>query len=723
MTQASSNTIIYEQIMHKVLNFIEKYRNKEIYSKQDIVNEFNQIVSEINNSNNKPLLVVEQFIKGEPPSSEKLNRFLNSMRNDIEIISRQMDYLSAKTISVFNLFSEEIENSKFHEERIASKTKILQMYSNSPSKDIIYLGDSFENMDLIDTTRISTKSLPLVNNGSFTLPIKKSNSWRPNFVRIINSNGYLGNNHEAVKALAEDDEEVYSYRFESSRYSGLINSLTDNNPSTFLEVEKIKIDTSDIGNGLPNPDEFCYYVDSNLLSSGSTSQGVQKVSWNNILSEPLKFTVSFTKSSSDLANCVKIYPYFQNSLSVKVSEVLVFDIEGQAINVLTKPIYIGSSPVSYSYSEFSSYYHNYATVYFDEIRTSRVDIIFEQESHENILAKHMYWRPAYSGDNVEQSPFFGLQRFNPQLLSSEIQYNSRALVPGIKDSARIKTIKTRVNIPVTINPIVDSSVKYYLTLNAQKDGISTQFYFSSKENFNIEVMPGWNGFSVQDFDSSTESLIDFYINEQDAQDQLDSLIAMFDEKFQEDWEIGIGSPAYVVDKDSLRIDSFQNSSADNVVRINVPLSNEFEIRQAQRSSVGIRAIEILREEYADQAEIVSKPFEYDKSVETVMISLNYKNNKELSGQSNVSVFLSLGDTNQWVSISPIESSFVGIPEVLALNQKVAESYRIAGVSYINSPEIPESIKDIRVKIRITKDQNVNYTPEVYSYQLMTKVGL
>lgn len=724
MTQASSNTILYEQIMHKVLNFIEKYRNKEVYLKQDIVNEFNEIVSAINNSNNKPLLVVEQFIKGEPPSSEKLNRFLNSMRNDIEIISRQMDYLSAKTISVFNLFSEEIENSKFHEERIASKAKVLQMYSNSPSKDIVYLGDSFENMDFIDTTKISTRLLPLINNGSFTLPIKRSKSWNPNFVRIINSNGYLGNNHEAIRALAEDEEEIYSYKFESSRYSGLINSLTDNNPSTFLEIEKVKIDTSDIGNGLPNPDEFCYYVDSNLLSSGSTSEGVQKVNWNNILNEPLKFTVSFTKSNFDLANCIKIYPYFENSLSVKVSEVLVFDRDGQAINVLPHPIYVGSSPVSYSYSESAAYFHNYATVYFDEIRTSRVDVVFEQESYENILAKHMYWKPAYSGNNVEQSPFFGLQRFNPQSLSGEVTYNNRSLVPGIKDSARIKTIKTIINIPVIINPIVDTSVKYYIKLDTQDDDdVSREFYFSSREVPEPEATPGWNGFSTQVFDSGTESSIDFYTSEQDALNQLESLVVMFDEKFESDWEIGTGSTTYIVDKDSLRIESFQNSAADNVVRINVPLSNEFEIRQAQRNSVGIRAIDILHEEYADQAEIVSKVFQYDKSVETLMISVNYKNNKELSGQSNISVFLSLGDTNQWISISPIESSFAGIPEVLALNQKVAESYKIAGVSYINSPEIPESIKDIRVKIRITKDQNVNYTPEVYSYQLMAKVGL
>lgn len=722
MTQASSNTIFYEQVMHKVLDFIEKYRNKEIYSKQEIANEFNQIVSEINRSTDKPLVSIEQFIKGEPPSSAKINRFLNSMRNDIEIISRQIDYLTAKTISSFNLFSEEVENEKFHVERIISKSKILQMYSNSPSRDIVYLGDSFENMDLIDVGRISTRNLPLISNGAFTLPIQSSRPWSTSRVSIINSNGYLGNSHQAVKTLSENGQESYSYKFELSPYSSEVRSLVDGNPSTFLEIEKVTIDTSDIGNGIPSSDEFCYYVESNRLSGNQGAEGLQKVNWNNVQEVPLQFTLSLNKDRPDYANCIKIYPHFENSLSTKISKVLVFDTEGIAVDILDSPVYIGSTPLSYSYEEFSNYYHNYATIYFEEMITSRIDVVFEQDSVENIVAKHMYWKPEYTGDNTENSPFFGLERFSPSILSNEVIYNKSILIPSVGSIETAKTFVTTINLPVSILPIIDKSTKYYIKLTGEKDGGKKEFFFSSNSSEKA-LDKGWLGFETQDFDSSINSVINFYTNQESAQSQLESIIDNFNDKFENEWIIGPPELQYIIDKDSLVVDEFNNLAQESPTVINVPLSNKFEIRDAKRRSVALRSLEVFHEKYANEAEIVSKVFQYDKPVESLMLSLNYKNNKEFSNGSNISAFVSLGDNNQWVSISPVEFSFLGIPEVLSLNQNISSNYRIAGVSYLNHPAIPEQVQDIRLRLRITKDPNINYTPEIYSYLLMAKVGV
>ena len=722
MTQASSNTIFYEQIMHKVLDFIEKYRNKEIYSKQEIANEFNQIVSEINRSTDKPLVSIEQFIKGEPPSSAKINRFLNSMRNDIEIVSRQIDYLTAKTISSFNLFSEEVENEKFHVERIISKSKILQMYSNSPSRDIVYLGDSFENMDLIDVGRISTRNLPLINNGAFTLPIQSSRPWSASRVSIIDSNGYLGNSHQAVKTLSENGQESYSYKFELSPYSSEVRSLVDGNPSTFLEIEKVTIDTSDIGNGIPSSDEFCYYVEANRLSGNQGAEGLQKVNWNNVQEVPLQFTLSLNKDRPDYANCIKIYPHFENSLSTKISKVLVFDTEGIAVDILDSPVYIGSTPLSYSYEEFSNYYHNYATIYFEEMITSRIDVVFEQDSVENIVAKHMYWKPEYTGDNTENSPFFGLERFSPSILSNEVIYNKSILIPSVGSIETAKTFVTTINLPVSILPIMDKSTKYYIKLTGEKDGGKKEFFFSSNSSEKA-LDKGWLGFETQDFDSSINSVINFYTNQESAQSQLESIIDNFNDKFENEWIIGPPELQYIIDKDSLVVDEFNNLAQESPTVINVPLSNKFEIRDAKRRSVALRSLEVFHEKYANEAEIVSKVFQYDKPVESLMLSLNYKNNKEFSNGSNISAFVSLGDNNQWVSISPVEFSFLGIPEVLSLNQNISSNYRIAGVSYLNHPAIPEQVQDIRLRLRITKDPNINYTPEIYSYLLMANVGV
>jgi hypothetical protein len=722
MTQASSNTIIYEQIMSKILSFIERYNNKEIYTKQDMVNEFNQIVSEINNNTNQPLVSIEQFIKGEPPSSEKLNRFLSNMRNDIEIVSRQMDYLTAKAISSFNLFSQEIQSEKFHTERIVSKSKILQMYSSSPSKDIVYLGDSFENMDLVDFGRISTRNLPLINDGAFTLPIESSRPWQASRVLIIDSNGFFGNNHQAVKSLSENQEEYYAFKFESSRYSSDLRSLVDNNASTFFEIEKVTVDTSDIGNGIPLPDEFCYFVESSSLRDGQGSSGQEKITWNNTLDLPLKFKVSLRNNTPSQANCVRVYPFFENALSVKVSEILVFDRENTAINVLSSPIYIGASPLTYSYEEFSNYYHNSATVYFDEMLTSRIDIVFEQESFEDIIAKHMYWKPDYKGENLDGSPFFGLDRFNPGIISGEVVYNKNTLIPNLRSALVEKTFKTTISLPVTITPIVDKSQKYYIKLIAEKDGEKKDFFFSSL-SLQDDYDESWLGFDIQDFNSGPDSLINFYINTENAESQLEFIVNKFNEIFQNEWLIGPSGSEFTVDKDSLKIESFSNFTENSPTRINVPLSNDFEIRQAKRRSIALKSVEVSHEKYANEAEIVSRVFQYDRPVETLMLSLNYKNNKEFVGSSNISAFVSLGETDQWISISPIEFSFLGVPEVLSLNQNITSNYRIAGVSYLNYPAIPEKVKDIRVRLRIAKDPNINYTPQIYSYLLMAKVGV
>ena len=449
---------------------------------------------------------------------------------------------------------------------------------------------------------------------------------------------------------------------------------------------------------------------------------MQKVNWNNVQEIPLQFTLSLSKDRPDYANCIKVYPHFENSLSTKISKVLVFDTEGIAVDILDSPIYIGSTPLSYSYEEFSNYYHNYATIYFEEMITSRIDVVFEQDSTEDIETKHMYWKPEYTGDNIENSPFFGQERFSPNILSNEVIYNKSILIPSVGSIETAKTFATTINLPVSILPIVDKSTKYFIKLTGERDGEKKEFFFSSN-SLEKTLDKGWLGFETQDFDSNINSVINFYTNQESAQSQLESIIDSFNNKFENEWIIGPPESQYIVDKDSLLVDEFKNSTQESPTVINVPLSNKFEIREAKRRSVALRSLEVFHEKYANEAEIVSKVFQYDKPVESLMLSLNYKNNKEFSNGSNISAFVSLGDNNQWVSISPVEFSFLGIPEVLSLNQNISSNYRIAGVSYLNHPAIPEQVQDIRLRLRITKDPNINYTPEIYSYLLMAKVGV
>ena len=47
--------------------------------------------------------------------------------------------------------------------------------------------------------------------------------------------------------------------------------------------------------------------------------------------------------------------------------------------------------------------------------------------------------------------------------------------------------------------------------------------------------------------------------------------------------------------------------------------------------------------------------------------------------------------------------------------------RLSGGSYLNYPTVPKEVKNILVKIKIVKKNRINFTPSIYSYQLIAKV--
>jgi hypothetical protein len=84
-------------------------------------------------------------------------------------------------------------------------------------------------------------------------------------------------------------------------------------------------------------------------------------------------------------------------------------------------------------------------------------------------------------------------------------------------------------------------------------------------------------------------------------------------------------------------------------------------------------------------------------------------------------YISVDGGNNWIQISPIQLDFSGIPEVLLFNQSVLSEYRLSGASYLTYPAVPREVKSILVKIKITKKNRLNFTPSIYSYQLIAKV--
>lgn len=161
MAQLSTNTIFYDQIIKKIQDFIAKYKNNRNASYSEVAEAYNALVTEVNKYSTSQISTYNPVIKGEPPSSQKINTFIQSVSDDLNIIAKQLDYQTGMIVSIFNMFNAEIEKEARFTNRLKSKINILNAYSNSPGTDLYYFGDSFDNLDFIDVA--NSKNLPMIS--------------------------------------------------------------------------------------------------------------------------------------------------------------------------------------------------------------------------------------------------------------------------------------------------------------------------------------------------------------------------------------------------------------------------------------------------------------------------------------------------------------------------------------------------------------------------------
>ena len=481
MTQVSSNTLAYDQIYLKLRQFYLKEMNNQFKSKQDRLEEYNKILAELHQSIMGPLAKFDPFIKGEPPFSEKFNKFSSDFTTDINTAAKQIDYVNAKLINGFNLFSQEIENEKKYVERIISKARILQMYNQSPSNDLTYYGDSFENSDKVDITKISVGRNPLIFNGMMTLPLFAKSNLKISKTTIEPSNGFMGNNHKVIRSTNSDNTSTYKYVFEGSPGMSTASNVSDSNPLTYFEYEAINVDkTTSNSYEFMSENEFCYITNSQVNTGLPNNQ---LINWSNKdVSSPLLLKVSFQSLTSGYVNNINIIPYFGSSQLIKVNEINIYNKNGMLENVLDIPIYIGSSFAPFDINIANNYFYNKANIKFSERQVSKVEITFEQESFSDIQIQHVYWSPT---DISANGPMRAMPRFNPDKLSSnlyqKIEYDKNALVPKISSPNQYKASNTAPKpIKVTLEP-----KPIILT------GYAVSFRLKETTGTNVTIDPKW----------------------------------------------------------------------------------------------------------------------------------------------------------------------------------------------------------------------------------------
>jgi hypothetical protein len=742
MAQASSNTLVLSQIFMKLSEFYQKDINGLFRDDNERLQEYSEVMKNLYEKISRPLTYLDPYIKGEPPFSEKMNRFTQSLSGDINAITVDVDYLSAKTINVFNMMKTNVDKEKKYLDRIASKAKILKMYNRSPSDDLVYLGDSFENADKVDISLIKKGMNPLIRNGSASFSVEQSKDWIVTSVNVVDPlyNSKNGNNHQVRIGSSQDVDTNYKYVFEDSPNLNIVTNIIDSNPLTSFECEALSVDKSsargtdgqllsDVAQ-FRNEKEFCYVTDDRSIPS---IPGGSLVNWSNYeQSSPFEVEVTLESRNSPIANAINISPFFASMDFVEVSSILVFSQDGSSEEVLKNPVFIGSSIAPVNIDFLNSYFYNDATIRFSERNLSKIKIRFTQSSPKDVDIQHLYWVPDYlDGDNPDNSPFYGLSRFNPEALSSEtyeeVRFDYTSILPPYSNPNVYKLQPdARKNVSVILRKVPATYSKYVIVLPMERAGIVKDYYFtnwvddSPSISSELKLGPNFEGVSVRYFDSQEDGqndkdrFIEWIENSNNQTDEQGRYILSAE-------SLGGFGAEFILDLEDIEIRFFERTFNDSDRYFTVPIRTEKEIYSAKRYAIGLRDISVYHEKYSSQFEIISTPYVFNFPVDSIMLSVDSNIDNTFSSNTNLFYYISVNNGESWIRISPIQLDNQGIPEVISFNNNVPKDFELPGVLYLNYPDIPESVNNIRVMIQAIRSRGSNLTPEVRSYELIAKV--
>ena len=642
------------------------------------------------------------------------------------------------------MFNSEVEQENNFVNRIKNKVKVLQMYSSAPANDIFYFGGSFDSNDYVNFAKIENKDfLPLIENGSMMLPVTSTKSWVPRRVSIdeLNSNGIEGNNH-AVYAINDIGGETYRYFFRDVQDSRNKNNLIDNNPLKYYEYEQVNIPVKTSG---AQDFEFKYLLGS---SSGATQQTID---WSKFTTDPLKLTLEFDSSSASKANFIKITPYFGNgnyiSKDVIVRKIEVTDSQDNVEDILNgNLIYISSSFIPSSIESTRNFYYREANIKFMQRDVKKFKVFFEQSDSTSIKLQHLYFTPeASSGEST--NPYSGQSRFNPYNpavtssaypevpWSSDIGINLSSIIPSSSNPNSFKkeagSFSNVLPIPVKLKRQIPkrSGKTIKFSIPNEPDRYMTRNLFGKYSTSND--ISGYFGIDTSNsdlylttkFPNTGDNNSGFIAELSDSLSILEGILSWFNNTVQatpQEKLIKFGLPPGTtfsivnISSADTTPDSYQKS---------INLIRKYEQYDAFRRSISMRDISFGYEEYADYAQMISRKFDLSSEVEYVTMSseIKYSGTLDAQAQDLVKYYISVDDGISWKRIAPIEDVFSGVPEVLAFNQNIDQTFRLPGVEYFSQPAIPASIKGLLIKIELFKSIGKNISPMVYSYKVGTKV--
>lgn len=490
MAQLSTNTLATAQVVAKVQEFIAEYVKNNNVSPEEYDKAYQNLVIEVKKSIGGPMSSLDFINKGDVPSSERLNKFIRNISNDINIVTHQMDSLTANYMNTFNVIHDEIESEKSSIDRIRSKIAALELYSGSVSSNITYFGDLLNNMDMIDANKSNQVGLCDVSDGIACLPKKDIKPWKskiivhnPNYNEANSSltsvfgvsNGLPGCNFLYSNQALGNISNPYLFQKDSSMNKSDPAKMTDESPASYMEYEALYIDKNQ--QSVVRPDyEFQYINNKTTVDWASFAHS----------SKPLKLTVELTstRSSGDYVNYISIVPFFgydNTDLNAAIKNTKITSIKiynekdkNKVYEIINGgPVFIGADISGATLSNYNNYSYNKGVFRFPEVLANKIYITFEQPEFKDVKIKHSYWTPYSSEDfkkNTDAPTWKNQKRFNPKVLTQDgveegtIKWDQTAIVPSIETPNAVKG---------STSDIVRLSLSY-ITRSANQQPVSKQ---------------------------------------------------------------------------------------------------------------------------------------------------------------------------------------------------------------------------------------------------------
>jgi hypothetical protein len=501
MAQLSTDTLAYSQIISKVQKFVSDYSVLKNTSPKDYDKAYQKLLFEIHQSIGGVSAKNIFLNKGNVPSSNEFNEFIFNLTNDLNIVTNQFDTLSANYINTFNLFSNQLEAEKNSISRIRSKINVLEFYSKSSSNDITYYGDSFNDLSLVDSSKISTGYIPDISDGYATLAKQSSKNWKC-AIRVVNenynesisdeisfvkpSNGLKGNHFLFHQ---DGNDNPFLYEKDASILRSNESAILDGSAATYFEYEAVNVlavNDSNYYNSRPEY-EFEYFDNGKYINWAKFDT-----------SKPLSLTIEFTNSaqSGDYINYISILPFFgydipgTNSLikNVKVTSIKLFDSINNTTYELINgdPVTIGSDISSRNVDNYKNFFYNKGVFRFEEKKVNKIYITLEQAEFNDTLIKHAYWTPYEINSNQKWN---NQSRFNPNgvISSSPIttSWDKSTLVPEITNPAKYKTAAADMKqIVISKNETVSTQLKYQIKLTS---GQEAYYWYRRDPDLNVDL--------------------------------------------------------------------------------------------------------------------------------------------------------------------------------------------------------------------------------------------